>query len=109
MKFGLSHETIAKIQAVFKKYSTIHEVIIYGSRAKDNYKNGSDIDLTIVSASINFSTIMNIKIALEDLNLPYQIDLSIYSHISNEYLKEHIDRVGESFYETACLQMKQTS
>jgi hypothetical protein len=35
---------------------------------------------------------------MDDLLFPYTIDLSIYNHISNRELAEHIDRVGVVFY-----------
>lgn len=71
---------------------------IYGSRAKGNYKNGSDIDLTLKGNHLNLSLLNQIANELDDLMLPYTFDLSIYSHISNEALIEHIDRVGKLFY-----------
>ena len=36
---------------------------------------------------------------LDDLLLPYKIDLSIYHKIENKEFVEHIDRVGINFYE----------
>ncbi len=38
---------------------------------------------------------------LDELLLPYEIDLSIKSHIRNEELLEHIERVGQIFWERA--------
>ena len=50
-RFGLKEQVILKIQSVFKNHIEIDKVIVYGSRAKGNYKKGSDIDLTIVGES----------------------------------------------------------
>jgi predicted nucleotidyltransferase len=47
MKFGLSNATLEKFHSVFSKYPEIEEVLIYGSRAKGNYREGSDIDITL--------------------------------------------------------------
>jgi Polymerase beta, Nucleotidyltransferase len=47
MKYGLSDGTVQKKQAVLKGYQQVDQAILYGSRAKGNYKNGSDIDLTL--------------------------------------------------------------
>lgn len=46
-RFGLKEATIKKIWAVFSEYPLVAKVVIYGSRAKGNFKNGSDIDLTL--------------------------------------------------------------
>ena len=52
-RFGLKSETIAEINQIFSTYSEISKVVLYGSRAKGNYKNGSDIDLTLISDRLN--------------------------------------------------------
>lgn len=43
--YGLDTEDIEAINKVFSKYSEIENAILYGSRAKGNYRNDSDIDL----------------------------------------------------------------
>lgn len=96
--FGLKEHTIEAIQKCFRQYEGIEQVVIYGSRAKGNYKRGSDIDLTIVG-NLNFSQLLKLEIELDDLLLPYIIDLSLKSNISNPDLLNHIDRVGKIFYD----------
>ena len=98
MRFGLNDNTRKKIQSVFTKYSQIETVIIYGSRAKGNYKTGSDIDLTIKGQGLNFPLIYKIEQDLDDLYLPYTFDISIFSNIDNTNLIGHINRVGKVFY-----------
>ncbi len=98
MAYGLKPHIIEKISAVFKKYPQIERVILYGSRAKGNYANGSDIDLTIVGADLNLSLLNKIEDDLDDLLLPHTIDLSIFNQIDNKELINHIGRVGKDFY-----------
>ena len=45
--FGLSDEVIVDLRAVFRQYPNVQEVLIFGSRMKGDYRNGSDIDLAI--------------------------------------------------------------
>jgi uncharacterized protein len=73
-------------------------VLIYGSRAKGNYRAGSDIDLTIKGSEIPFAEFMQIKDEIDDLMLPYTVDLSQYNQLENADLIEHIDRVGVAIY-----------
>ena len=96
---GLSTKTINLINGVFNKYSAIKKAVLYGSRAKGNYKKGSDIDLTLYSDDVSHELLVSIMVDLDELLLPYMIDLSFYTQINNENLKEHIDRVGVVFYE----------
>jgi predicted nucleotidyltransferase len=98
MPYGLTEKSIQKVNRVFANYENIDEAILYGSRAKGNYSDGSDIDLTLKSKRLTLSQINKICIDLDDLLLPYTFDLSILDHISNPDLIEHIERVGISFY-----------
>jgi predicted nucleotidyltransferase len=98
IQFGLKQEDIDKINQVFASYEGIDSVVVYGSRAKGNFKLGSDIDLTIIENSLTFAEFLEIENTLDDLLLPYKIDLSLKRKISNMDLLSHIDRVGKLFY-----------
>jgi predicted nucleotidyltransferase len=98
-KFGLGKKVVDTIQEVFSKYPEVDKVILYGSRAKGNYKVGSDIDLTMKGENLDTSLLSTINQELYDLPIPYMIDLSILAHISNPNLVEHIQRVGKVFYD----------
>ncbi len=99
MKFGLKETTIQKIQEVLAQFPQVHSAVLYGSRAKGNYKNGSDIDLTLKGDNINLSVINKIELALDDLYLPYTFDLSAFNQLDNPDLIDHINRIGQVFYE----------
>ncbi len=99
-RFGLKDATIDRIHSVLGHYSQVEKAILYGSRAKGNYKNGSDIDLTLQGGEdLTLNIQYRIMEELDDLLLPYTIDLSIYSMIHDPDLIEHIQRVGVTFYE----------
>jgi len=91
--YGLSQNALDKIKAVLFSVQGVESAILYGSRAKGNYKEGSDIDLT-VKGNLTFDDLTKMSIALDDLNLPWKIDLSLYYQIKNKDLLEHIDRIG---------------
>lgn len=97
--FGLKQKHIELINNCFAQYQNIEQVIVYGSRAKGNYKNGSDIDLTIIG-ELDYSQLMKIETELDDLLLPYKIDLSLKHQISNPDLIDHIERIGKVFYQS---------
>jgi predicted nucleotidyltransferase len=100
MKYGLPQATIQKISAVLSGYPQVEKAILYGSRAKGNYINGSDIDLTLRgSPELTLNVIYKILNDLDDLFLPYTIDLSIFNDIRDPDVVEHIERVGVTFYQ----------
>lgn len=97
MNFGLSEKTINKINSVFEKHLEIDEVIIYGSRAKGNFREGSDIDITL-KGDITKEDLNKLWHRLDDSFIPYKFDISIYNNLKSESLIEHIQRVGKIFY-----------
>ncbi|MFH2122138.1 MAG: nucleotidyltransferase domain-containing protein [Pseudomonadota bacterium] len=100
MKFGLQESTIEKICAVLALHPQVEKAVLYGSRAKGNYKNGSDIDLTLMGgAELTLKVLYRIMDEIDDLLLPYTFDLSIFNHISDPDVIEHIQRVGVTLYE----------
>lgn len=99
MSHGLSDETVDKLRAVLKAFPTVNKAVLYGSRAKGNFKPGSDIDLTLYGENLSHDDLTRISTALDDLLLPYTIDLSIFAHLENKELTQHINRVGVVLYE----------
>ena len=97
--FGLSNEVIKDISDVLKKHPNIDKVLIFGSRAKGTYSEGSDIDLAAVGENITFNQLMDINIQIEDLGLLYKVDVVDYNKNVGTPIGEHIDRVGLLFYE----------
>jgi predicted nucleotidyltransferase len=95
---GLSDTTVAKLQSVFATHPHVEQVILYGSRAKGNYRPGSDIDLTIVGDAVEWQELLHIDNEIDDLLLPYKWDLSLLRQIDNPDLLDHIRRVGMVFY-----------
>ncbi len=96
--FGLDPDTIRNIKTAFSELPQIEKVILYGSRAKGNYKKGSDIDITLLGKNLNLQTIYQLDDKLDELYLPYTFDISIFNQIDNLDLIDHIKRVGKVFY-----------
>ena len=99
MSFGLSEKTIATILSILKASPNIEKAILYGSRAKGNFKKGSDIDLTLIGKNLSYEDLLSISSDLDDSFIPYTVDVSIFEKLDNAKLREHIDRVGVVFYE----------
>jgi predicted nucleotidyltransferase len=98
LKFGLSQKTIVAINSVFSQYPGIQEVMIYGSRAKGNFREGSDIDLTIKAPTLTTSDLLKIENMIDDLMLPYKMDLSLFHQLTEPDILDHINRVGVKFF-----------
>lgn len=98
--YGLNEDTIARIQSVFQHYPQVEKAVLYGSRAKGSFKQGSDIDLTLQGGeSLSLNILYRILDDIDDLLLPYSFDISILPHISDPDVLDHIERVGVTFYD----------
>ena len=98
MNHGLSAQTVERLLSVLANYPQIEKAVMYGSRAKGNFRNGSDIDLTLFGDGIDFGLLTRLDNELDDLLLPYKFDISHFSSLTHPDLIDHIRRVGVVFY-----------
>jgi len=96
--FGIPEDLLLNIKNIFSKYNQINSVILYGSRAKGTFREGSDIDITLIGNNITNSILNNVETEIDELDSPYLFDISIYQQISSINLKDHIDRIGIEIY-----------
>ena len=101
MNHGLPPQTIGSIRAALAAYPEVEKAVLYGSRAKGNHKRGSDIDLALFGDKLTDRLESKIFWALDDLLLPYKIDLCRYSQVKHPALIDHIQRVGVLIFERA--------
>ena len=97
--FGLSERTINELTDYFKSNPYVEKVKIYGSRAKGNYRNGSDIDFAVWLSEGGKSSV--ILWDLDVLPTPYKFDVTDYKALTHEGMKKSIDTDGKIFYEKA--------
>lgn len=98
-EFGLPPSTVDTIRQILADVPAVEKAVIYGSRAKGNYRPGSDIDLTLFGDALDLDTLGQIATRLDESPIPYQVDLSIFKLIEHEGLREHIERAGQLFYD----------
>ncbi len=96
--FGLTNIDLQFIVDVIKSYPQIDEAIIFGSRALNTHKKGSDIDIALKGRKIGSTASTISGILNEESHLPYFCDVLDYDLIDNEDLRNHIDRVGQQIY-----------
>ena len=100
MKYGLIDRDFLYINAAIQEFPEIEEVILFGSRAKGNYKKGSDVDIAIKGDRITYEIIVRFADCLnEEKPLPYFFDVVYYEAIAKPMLKADIDRVGVNLKE----------
>ena len=94
---GLPKHVVENICNVFRDYPQINQVILYGSRAMGTYRPGSDIDLCLDAKPLGLTDLFSLETRIDDLMLPWKVDLSLMHSIDNPALLDHIHRVGIPF------------
>lgn len=98
-RFGLSEIDIATLTDTLSREPRVKKAFIFGSRAKGNFKHGSDVDIALKGNDLTFEDISRISYLLnEETNIPYKFDVLNYHSINEPALTAHIDRVGIEFY-----------
>lgn len=96
---GISETIMAEITSVFSNFPEVEKAVLFGSRAKGNFYEGSDIDIAVFGENLNFKQILDLSIKLDSVGLLQAIDLVHFEKIKEPELKKHIERVGVQIYD----------
>jgi len=77
---GIPQEYTIQMYDKLKKENVI-DIVLFGSRAKGNFHDGSDIDICLFG-NISTQEIWNLSDAVDDLELPWKTDIVAY-HLLN--------------------------
>ena len=88
MMYGLNQNIIDGIIKTIKTFESIEEVYLFGSRARGDFNDKSDIDLAVNS---NKDVTLKLKRELEEIRCIYTFDVVDMNFIG-EKLKENIER-----------------
>ncbi|WP_255408173.1 nucleotidyltransferase domain-containing protein [Macromonas nakdongensis] len=83
---------------MFQNHPSVEQVVLFGSRAKGNHRSGSDIDLCLTAPSLSPHELWNLDAEIDDLLLPWKVDLVLRHTIDSPELLAHIQRVGLPFH-----------
>lgn len=91
---GLTDKQLTTLTSILRRHKAVERACIFGSRAKGNYKPGSDIDIAVAGPALTRRDILALASDFDDTDLPYTVDTVHYDTIANDALRDHIDRVG---------------
>lgn len=94
--YGLPKRTYNELLEYFQSQPSIEKVVLFGSRAKGTYHNGSDIDFAIWINDTN--NVSKILYDLDELPTPYKFDVINYKTLTHTEMKNNIDNEGKLFY-----------
>ncbi|MGL5989302.1 MAG: nucleotidyltransferase family protein [Fusobacteriaceae bacterium] len=92
MKFGLNETEIDEIKILYYLFPEIDKIIIFGSRARGDFRKTSDIDIALKGEVSDILYL--IKDYFDESSIIYTVDIIDYSKISDSIFKEDIDNEG---------------
>jgi len=96
---GIPETVLEKLRHVFRGHKEVLEAILYGSRAKGTHHSGLDIDIVLSGKEdLDFGVLIRVMTDVEELLLPYTVDLAILGNLRKPALLDHISRVGVRVY-----------
>ncbi len=98
MIFGLEGRLYRDLVVVFRRYPTIEQVLIFGSRAKGTAKPSSDIDLAIVAPGMSDQEFSRLWSDLDDVPLVFKMDVLHLERLGKPELKNSIMVEGQFFF-----------
>jgi len=98
--FGLRNSDIEAICKLLQKFPQIEQAVIFGSRAKGNFRQGSDVDIALKGKHLTLQIIAKVSFLLnEETAMPYKFDVLDYHSLEDPTLLESIDKTGIVLYE----------
>jgi uncharacterized protein len=77
----------------------VQRIVLYGSRALGRQRSGSDVDLCLIAPGLSLGELLELGGRLDDLLLPWRIDLQLDHLITHAGLRQHIQRAGQVVWE----------
>lgn len=98
VQFGLPDDVLPRLLAVLSSNRKVKQITLFGSRAKGNSRDGSDIDLCLDGETLSQKDLAELDASIDDLLLPWKVDIAVRQQIDNPELIAHIERVGVTLF-----------
>lgn len=96
---GISQRFVYELQEFCLKDEHIDKVILFGSRARGDYRRTSDIDLAMYTCDSSHSQQNLIEQSIQEMSTPLKIDVLFMDRLTKEQLVSNILRDGRIIYE----------
>jgi predicted nucleotidyltransferase len=87
-----------ELQNIFKKYKEIEKVLLFGSRARQDNKYNSDVDLCLFGENITHLIQAKVNMDIEEINTPLSFDLLNFNELTKKELIDNIVIEGIEIY-----------
>lgn len=93
----IEKELVDELREIFLKYRNIEKVLLFGSRARGDNNDRSDIDLCLFG-NINHSEYAEIYMDIDEINTHLSFDVLNFAELKKEELIKNILKEGIEIY-----------
>lgn len=93
---GIPPRVLSQMCSVLCADPRVEAAVLFGSRAKGTWREGSDIDIAVFGSDLTIRDTWSWLRELDDAVFPWSIDFVIVNEHTSAPLREHIARVGSS-------------
>ena len=98
MTDGLKDAYRTAIVNLLRSNERVERAVLFGSRAKQTFTQGSDVDIALFGESLTTADQARLAAAMEELTVPQRVDLLLYDRVENTSLQKHVQREGVELY-----------
>ena len=98
MTDGLKEAHRTAIVDVLRANGRVERAVLFGSRAKETFTQGSDVDIALFGEALTTADQARLAAAMEELPVPQRVDLLLYDGIEDAALRKHVRRDGIELY-----------
>jgi type III restriction enzyme len=103
--FGIAPGIARQLRERFEQAAGVERVWIYGSRARGDHRNTSDIDLCVDAPDMTPRDFASFSLALEDAGFVYGLDVTHWQEVLSETLRQNIQRDRKVFWQPAAARL----
>jgi proline iminopeptidase len=89
-RFGLAEWIVRDICAAIAAQPQVEEARLFGSRARGDFRPGSDIDIAVHGKNLDFAAFLDLSARLDDLPILFKMDIVHLDMLGDSSLRETI-------------------
>ena len=94
----IEKKLLLELNNIFKNYKEIERVLLFGSRARNDNKTYSDVDICLFGKDITHLVHAKVAMDIEEINTPLSFDIINFNELTKEEFINNILKEGIEIY-----------
>ena len=98
MDDGLRHGVRRTLIDILSASPHVERIVLFGSRARGDYRPGSDIDIALSGGGLTLSELLWLKERIDETTIPQFVDLIWLEKVDDRRLRRNIEAEGVEWW-----------